>query len=84
MSWNQIFLEDIKIGDYIKGVTSTHSQKWFIPGYEDYNATKVGKVVSVGSDLHNLKVMMDDGTISHACLDPGSSGSYELMIWEQV
>jgi hypothetical protein len=75
----EIFISDpndIKKGDIIKGITYTNSQKWLLrPGYEDCNATFIGKVIS---DNHNSKfdiiIELDNGEKRPAVYNVGSSG----------
>lgn len=76
--WQHIDMADIRIGDYIRGTTATHAQKWmFRTGYEDYNATKEGVVVACGNRKYpcEIQVRTVNGVCS-ACLDPGTSGWY--------
>ena len=78
MVWLPVQLIDISISDYIRATTGTYAQKWLREGYEDYNATKEGVVVSCGNRMSpdDIKIKQADGRIVPAALNPGSSGYY--------
>ncbi len=68
--------KEIKQGDIIKGITYTNSQKWLlIPGYEDCNATFIGKVISDNHDsIYDIIIELDDGEKRPVVRNVGTSG----------
>ena len=72
-------MSTLAIGDYITASTHTYSQKWMLrEGYEDCNATYSGYIVKLGSNVTDIMIKLDDGTIRPAVADVGSSGWYEI------
>lgn len=76
-------VSQLKLGDCVRGTTGTHSQKWLREGYEDYNDTKTGYVVSMentdsSGGILSVRIMGADGVEVFACVDPGTSGYYYL------
>lgn len=73
--WNTIEFDEVKIGDYLKCSTGTWGQKYLLmPGYEDCNATYIGKVIYVGEDMYDIVLLLEDGTQHNALENVGSSG----------
>lgn len=68
--------KDIKKGDIVKGITYTNSQKWMLrPGYEDCNATFIGKVISDNHEtLFDIIIELDSGEQRPAIRYVGTSG----------
>lgn len=75
----EIKYSDIKVGDYIQATTHTYSQKWTLrEGFENCNATFVGRVVLLGSDPTEMVLQLDDNTQHLAVENVGSSGWHEF------
>ena len=73
--WKIIEPNEVKIGDHIKCSTGTWGQKYLlIPGYEDCNATYIGKVVHIGEDMYHITLLLKDGTQHTALEYVGNSG----------
>lgn len=75
----EIFISDpndIKKGDIIKGITYTNSQKWMLrPGYEDCNATLIGKVISQKHEsIYDIIIELENGEKKPAVRYVGTSG----------
>jgi hypothetical protein len=68
--------KEINKGDMIKGITYTNSQKWLLkPGYEDCNATFIGKVISNNHDsIYDIIIELDNGEKRPAVRNVGTSG----------
>lgn len=73
--WSLIDFEEVGVGDFLRCSTGTWGQKYLmIPGYEDCNATYIGKVVHIGEDMYNIILSLEDGTQHSALEFVGSSG----------
>lgn len=84
MEWHQTSISDIKVGDYVRCEVFTYSQKWMErPGYEEYNMTSEGQIVSIsdnGQERQLSDILIDGNRVlGHS---PGSSGGY--TIWVKV
>ncbi len=68
---------DLKVGDLVKTVTMTYSQKYMLyEGYEEYNMTKIGYIKSLDNDSPAYSKMINYETEEEMNLyaDPGTSG----------
>ena len=73
--------KDIKKGDIVKGITYTNSQKWMLrPGYEDCNATFIGKVSSDNHD--DIIIELENGEQRPAIRYVGTSG--DIFIYKII
>lgn len=78
--WNPLDISDVSIGDYIRCETFTHSQKWLIPGYEEYNCVTEGRVILMQYPPSNpTDIMIEfEGQVQRLGPDPGTSGGWIL------
>lgn len=73
--WTIIEPDQVKMGDHLRCSTGTWGQKYLLmPGYEDCNATYIGKVVHLGDDMHDIRLLLEDGTQHSAIEYVGNSG----------
>ena len=74
-------IKDIKLGDRVKSVVWTFSQKYMLrEGYEEYNMTKEGIVVELGKTFFDTFIETDNGDKVFLAVDPGSSGIVSVEI----
>jgi hypothetical protein len=73
-------LLEIKKGDFIRGINYTHSQKYIDkPGYEQYNSTREGRVISDNhKNFFDIIIMTSEGEEERAVYDCGISGGWSL------
>lgn len=70
-AWMQSSLDDINMGEYIRGSTSTHSQKHG----DDYNYSVEGFLVYKDDiELHKCKILTRKGEVRNLCSWVGTSG----------
>ena len=70
MRWKAIKPNDAKIGDYVKGITWTNSQKYG----DDYNFTVIGTVTTESSEAYNIEIETSEGEIISLAANVGTSG----------
>tara|TARA_X000000950_G_C13622298_1_gene539900 strand:+ start:245 stop:724 length:480 start_codon:yes stop_codon:yes gene_type:complete len=64
-------LDEINVGDYVKGETMTNSQKYG----DDYNYTVEGELIyKDNNEFCRCEIRTSDGVITNLCTDVGSSG----------
>ena len=69
--WISSNLDDIILGEYIRGSTSTNSQKHG----DDYNYSVEGFLVYKDDiELHKCKILTEEGEIRNLCTWVGTSG----------
>jgi hypothetical protein len=71
-------INELKIGDRVSSNVFTNSQKWMIPGYEEYNMTKYGVIVRLGKSFFDTYIRNDEGVEVILAVDPGSSGGVSI------
>mgnify|MGYP006123505607 CR=1 FL=1 len=75
-----MLLEDIDLGDIVKGVTQTNSQKYL---FTEYNSEQEGLVVFKGTTLYECRIKTTDGDIVPLCYNPGTSGIFYCILIEK-
>jgi len=76
-------IKDLKVGDWIRGITLTNSQKYLnVFGYEDCNATYEGVIIDLGNDPDGYEVTIrgTDDIIRHAIKWVGTSGGSMIQV----
>jgi hypothetical protein len=71
-------IDELKVGDRVKSNVFTNSQKWMIPGYEEYNMTKIGIIVRLGISFFDTYIIDDENKEIVLAVDPGSSGGVSI------
>jgi hypothetical protein len=71
-------IDELKLGDRVKSNVFTWSQKWMIPGYEEYNMTKIGTIVRLGESFFDTYIIDDENKEILLAVDPGSSGGVSI------
>ena len=71
-------IEELKVGDRVRSNVFTNSQKWIIPGYEQYNMTKIGTIVRLGESFFDTYIIDDENKEMVLAVDPGSSGGVSI------
>jgi len=71
-------INELRIGDRVSSNVFTWSQKWMIPGYEEYNMTKYGVIVRIGESFFDTYIRNDEGNEVILAVDPGSSGGVSI------
>lgn len=71
-------IEELKVGDRVRSNVFTNSQKWIIPGYEEYNMTKIGTIVRLGESFFDTYIIDDENKEMVLAVDPGSSGGVSI------
>jgi hypothetical protein len=80
----QVAFEDLKVGDIVKTITMTYSQKYILyEGYEEYNMEKIGILLeknnnSNGSSRLYRYLYNEEDHFEETSLytDPGTSGYF--------
>ena len=70
INWKSVDLDDIKVGDFVKVITMTNSQKYG----DDYNKTRIGFLIKKEKKLCDCKIKTRLGKIKKLCVSIGSSG----------
>jgi len=74
-------INDLKIGDYVRGTVATYSQKYLMmEGYEKYNCTKEGTIIYKGKTFDSILIITSDGDEEFLISDPGTSGYYTIEL----
>ena len=79
----QVSFEDLKVGDIVKSVTMTYSQKYTLyAGYEEYNMEKIGVLLEKNNGNNGqsrlYRYLGDNDNFEEVSLyaDPGTSGYF--------
>jgi len=75
--WVPISLENINMGEYIKGSTNTNSQKH---GHENNYSIKGYLIYKDDNYLHKCKILTREGDITNLCTWVGTSGYNDVFI----
>ena len=70
INWKYANFDDIEVGDLVKVMTMTNSQKYG----NDYNKTRIGYLIKKEDDLCDCKIKTRSGKIKNLCVSIGSSG----------
>jgi len=71
-------IDELKVGDRVRSNVFTNSQKWMIPGYEEYNMTKIGTIIRLGVSFFDTYIIDDEKNEMILAVDPGSSGGVSI------
>lgn len=71
-------INELKVGDKVTSNVFTNSQKWMIPGYEEYNMTKTGVIVRLGESFFDTYIKNDQNKEIVLAVDPGTSGGVSI------
>ena len=84
-----VSFEELKVGDIVKSITFTYSQKYLLDDlYEEYNMEKIGVLLTkdeeyrTKSKIYRLKAFGEDYSefeIENLYVDAGSSGGFEFF-----
>jgi len=71
IKWKTIrYLDEINVGDYVRGQTMTNSQKYG----DDYNYIVEGELISKDDNFCDCEIITPDGVTRYLCSDVGTSG----------
>jgi len=73
-------IDELKVGDHVVSNVFTWSQKYMIPGYEEYNMTKSGIITRIGTSFFDTYIKNDEGNEVVLVSDPGTSGAVTVSI----
>ena len=71
-------INELKVGDKVKSIVFTWSQKWMVPGYEEYNMTKIGFILKIGTTFYDTYIIDEEHNEKVLAVDPGSSGGVSI------
>jgi hypothetical protein len=79
----QVAFEDLKVGDIVKTITTTYSQKYILyEGYEEYNMVKIGIILEKNNENNGqsrlYRYLSEKNNFEETSLyaDPGTSGYF--------
>lgn len=70
-------IDDIELGDTVKGFTQTNSQKYL---FTEYNSEHEGILVYKGDALYECMIETIDGVTVPLCYNPGTSGMFYCVL----
>ena len=74
-------MNDIKVGDYVRGTVATYSQKYLMQeGYEQYNRTLEGVIIHKGKTFDSIIIITPEGDEEFLIADPGTSGYFTIEL----
>jgi hypothetical protein len=77
-NWTHVTFDELEVGDIVKSITYTHSQKWMLrEGYEEFNMVKIGILISKGDNGEDSILLTEEGEMK-LYANPGSSGGIYL------